>query len=548
MKISTRSYCYLLLWFGFIVICAQLTPYFANDYRYLLISGTQELVTSLSDIFVSQYHHYFEWGGRTVAHVIAQFLLFMGKPVSAVSQAVCYVLLILFVYYNAYGIQPTLKLRFKPLVLITILLFLQLRAFGEVVFNIVSSANYLYTLVLVLIFLLPYRISMSRTVELNPVLLSILVFVLGILAGWSNESTAAAVATGLGLYLMFNLKRHKLRLWQCCGYLGFLIGFALLIFAPGNHARFNSMEEKGFDYFSHMFSAAEIFGESLLVCGLLVVLVAFLAFKIRKYKLHKKEKLTLYGSMWFIATGFFSLVLMIFSPNFPIRSTTTFVVFTIIGILGLALIVYTHEQKLLPLKLEKLVVGLLALFTFTIMGNMIWAYSVIHENMKVRYAEMLQQKEQGQQHLVVTPLQIRTYKYMYVADVRGDKDYWTNKLVATFYQVQDIVRTKDLKANPVHYDWIFYATRLDESSFIPVKPAEVTEDEKVAAGIEHPSAAPAAPAASSAAPAAAPAAQAADPAAASAAADSAPAPAPEPASAPAPATPAADQSAAQPAQ
>ena len=64
MQFSPRSYCYLLLWFGIIAMISNLTPYFANDFRYMMIQGTQDPVTSFADIVLSQYRHYFEWGGR----------------------------------------------------------------------------------------------------------------------------------------------------------------------------------------------------------------------------------------------------------------------------------------------------------------------------------------------------------------------------------------------------------------------------------------------------------------------------------------------------
>lgn len=467
MSISTRSYCYLLLWFGFIVLCAHLTPYFANDYRYMLITGTQDLVSSVSDIFVSQYRHYFEWGGRTVAHVIAQYLLFIGKPASAVIQAICYLLLILFVYYNAYGVKPTLKLHLRPLIVITLLLFLQLRAYGEVVLNIVSSANYMYTLVLVLMFLLPYRISMWRPVVLHPILLWPMMLVLGVLAGWSNESTGAAVATGLGLYLLFNLKRHQLKLWQCVGYLGFLIGFGLLILAPGNQARLDYMEDGGFDYFNHLFSSLKIFGQTLLTCGLLLICIIYLWLKIHAHCIQFKALPMYHGSLWFIGMGIFSLVLMIFSPNFPVRASTTFVVFDIIGILGLAKVVTSHYHHVMPRFLEKLVFGVVGLFTLAAMSNAIWAYLLINENIQVRSAELLSQRDTGAQELVVTPLEVRTYKYLYVADVRSNPNYWTNKIVANFYRVNSITRTQDLKDLPYLYDFKFFTSRLTADDFLP---------------------------------------------------------------------------------
>lgn len=469
MKISTRCYCYLLLWFGFIACSAHLTPYFANDFRYLLITGTDQLVSSVSDIFVSQYRHYFEWGGRTVAHVIAQFLLYLGKPSAPVIQALCYVFLILLIYYNAFGIKPTLKLSLRPLVVITILLFLQLRAYGEVVFNVVSSANYLYTIVIVLAFLLPYRISMMRPLVMPFWLLWPIMLILGVLAGWSNEATSAAVATGLGVYLLWNLHRRALKLWQCIGYLGFLVGFALLILAPGNKARLDSMENNGFDYVDHLWEALLIFGESLLVCGLLLICVAFLLYKINSHCLHLRNPHMYYGSLWFIGMGFFSLFLMIFSPNFPIRASTTYVVFSIIGILGLAKVASHYTNYVLPKYVEYGLFGVFGCFTLAVMFNAMWAYLLLSENIEVRNAEILSQRSKSAETIVVKPLEVRTYKYLYVADVRHDPNYWTNKIVAKFYRVNQIYRTQDFKPNDIHYDWQFFTHRMTEADMLPIE-------------------------------------------------------------------------------
>ena len=169
----SKSYIWLLIWGLFIGSCAYLIPYFTNDYRYLMIQGTDDLVKSFSDIIISQWRHYFEWGGRTPAHLIAQTLLYAGKGISAVASACCYITLILFIYYHAYGIKPTLKgLKFMPLFFITMSLWLFLRIYGEVVFMLVSSCNYMFTTTIVLIFLLPYRrskrISLQDPYHLQP--------------------------------------------------------------------------------------------------------------------------------------------------------------------------------------------------------------------------------------------------------------------------------------------------------------------------------------------------------------------------------------------
>ena len=455
MQISTRSYCYLLLWFGIIVMGVVLTPYFANDYRYFLVQGTGELVSSVSDIFVSQYRHYFEWGGRTVAHVIAQFLLWWGKPLSGIVQGLCYVLLILFIYYNAYGLKPTLRVRFVPIFIISLLLLLQLRRYGEVVFNIVSSANYLYTTTLVLIFLLPYRISMEREVN-GSWYLAPLMLLLGVLAGWTNENTAAAVAAGLGLYLIYCLKERKLTLWQVVGYAGFLIGFALLVLAPGNRARLDSMEDGGFDYLRHTLGALGIFCESLVMCALLIGAGIYLWLRVRKFMLQYTLPGTYHGAMWFIYTGFFSLVLMIFSPNFPARSATPFVVFTIIGIMSLSAIVLERYRSILPRKVERSLLLVGGALMLAIVVNIIYCAVVLNNDHRIREAEVLTQLEEGKRTLVVSPLHVQNFKYLYVADVRADPDYWTNHIVADFLKVDAVMRTCDYAPSALPIDLLFF--------------------------------------------------------------------------------------------
>ena len=38
------------------------TPIYADDYNYKFIWGTNIRVESISDVLISQYNHYFQWG------------------------------------------------------------------------------------------------------------------------------------------------------------------------------------------------------------------------------------------------------------------------------------------------------------------------------------------------------------------------------------------------------------------------------------------------------------------------------------------------------
>lgn len=452
-----KSLTYLLIWFAFIFICAFLTPYFANDYRYLLIQGTDDLVTSFYDIVISQYRHYFEWGGRTVAHVIAQTLLWIGKIPQAFIQAVTYIILVLFIYYNGKGIKPTLKnLNTKTLFFITIILWLCLRYYGEVVFNVVSSANYLYTTTLILIFVLPYRLSFVSK-ERYGLLFSLLMFILGLLSGWCNENTSAALALVLGMYGLYTLKIKQVRLWMITGYVGLVLGLALLVFAPGNEARLDFMEDKGFDFVAHLPTAINIFFLSLLTQLPLLLAFIFVLYKVHVLCLQYSNE-NEYKASWFLfALGFFALFLMIFSPNFPARSATPFTIFIIAATISFASILQRRGYLFISKKAFNIFVVLASFYCSITFANTIYGYYVAREDNLKREIQILNQVKDQNIDVKVDPFRVKSNKYLYISDVRQATNYWTNLLVAKFYKIKTISRTCDIEKSNISLDFLPFA-------------------------------------------------------------------------------------------
>ena len=132
LNIFNRTHFYIFIWAVFIFTCTELGPYFSNDFRYMLIQGTTDFVGSIGDIFVSQWRHYFEWGGRTPNHLLAQFLLYIGKPWSAIATGLCFAALVVVIYCHGYccSVSRALKnLKFWPVVFIIFSLWLCLRLY-----------------------------------------------------------------------------------------------------------------------------------------------------------------------------------------------------------------------------------------------------------------------------------------------------------------------------------------------------------------------------------------------------------------------------------
>ena len=454
----SKSYIWLLIWGLFIGSCAYLIPYFTNDYRYLMIQGTDDLVKSFSDIIVSQWRHYFEWGGRTPAHLIAQTLLYAGKKISALASACCYITLILFIYYHAYGIKPTLKgLKFLPLFFITMSLWLFLRIYGEVVFMLVSSCNYMFTTTIVLIFLLPYRLSIQKDKSAGSMPFAVLMFILGIAAGWCNENTSFAACLVVGVLGLYLLKQRRLSLWQISGGIGAGIGFLLLVFSPGNKARLQFMESEGFDFWKHLPSALSVYGYTLLENLPLILLFAFCVYKVIKNNDHKKYKYQWYAALWLFLMSFSALSIMIFSPNFPARSTSPFTIFLIPAVLAMARIVIEHQGPIVNKTLGKILVALGLVYAVPTMANTLYCYKIASDDNQERSLEIKAQIDAGVQDLVVKPMRVLTSKYVFIGDVRAQKQYFGNLIIARFYHVNSIRRSCNYEfPSTISHDYAFF--------------------------------------------------------------------------------------------
>ncbi len=111
----------------------------------------------------------------------------------------------------------------------------------------------MWTLVLLLGFIISYvrtYFNPEEETKLNNV--SWLQFFFGLLAGWTNENTVCFVIIVIGYYICL-IKRHKnnyglketdvMKLLP--GFIGLILGYLLLIFAPGNYVRYVTLAQIG---------------------------------------------------------------------------------------------------------------------------------------------------------------------------------------------------------------------------------------------------------------------------------------------------------------
>lgn len=461
---NLSSLAFLLLVFVLISLIAYLVPIFANDYRYMLIEGTNLRAQTISDVFLSQYRHYFEWGGRTVNHVIAMLLLLLDKLPRALIQGLAFVSLLVLMSIHATGsFKAKDFLKFTHLFLACALLWLCLRYFGEVIFSTVSSANYLYSTLILLLFLLPWRFYLANESAKKSLVFALLMFFFGIIAGWTNENTGFALNFILGLYFLYLLFiKRTFILWQFTSLVGSSVGFLLLVLSPGNKARMQFMEDNGFDYFAHLGIALEIFCLTLLCFHAIFLCLIFLSYKLKRLDLLDLIDQRCKGAFLFATMGLSSLVIMIFSPNFPARTSTFCCVSLIIVVLALKDLLEEKEVVYLNPKVSFALTLLFTFFFALTYTNTFMAARQAREDQIVRDLEIKTALEQGQKDIVVTPFHVQTFKYLYLADIRSNPNYFSNLILKRFYGIEgSIKRSCDPKTAWFNNDFR-YTTKVGE--------------------------------------------------------------------------------------
>lgn len=239
-------------------------------------------VNDISDILKSIKTYYLTWGGRVPGGLpVGVFIALIGKEYFNPVNAFMMVLLVMEIYWLSH--EGIITFKFKPSYLIWI-------AFSLWAFNICfndtclwlsGSCNYLWMAVVVLAFLIPYvreyYNNINEAFYKDNWKIVICMFFGGLLAGWSHETTTCWLILILFYYLFFYNKK-KLQFWKTAGFIGFCIGYALLIFAPGNFSRLQMQQQT-----SSIIIASELIYPKLIELAMILLFHSFLWYFIIRF-------------------------------------------------------------------------------------------------------------------------------------------------------------------------------------------------------------------------------------------------------------------------
>jgi hypothetical protein len=308
----------------------------ADDFIWEYISGTSQKVQSPSDIILSVYHYYMGEheegfrGGRIVPVILTQLFVIIGKPFFNVANVAAYIVLVLLMCFHITGGK---KMNLPLYGAVNIFLWYFIPSWGENFLWLTGSCFYVWPTIIILLFLVPLRKkSMDKEYRINT-LLSILYFILGLLAGLSYENAAAAVFFLLLAYVAVKIAhKETFALFEILGMIGFLAGFIILLAAPGNYARLNSYElvqEYGFltRLLIRFFYTTNIFIKHGLLLAGFSVITGF------ELLIHQKRRINIFSSLYLLA-GIMSAYSMVLSPVFIERVFFPVTVFLVMSFLS----------------------------------------------------------------------------------------------------------------------------------------------------------------------------------------------------------------------
>lgn len=313
---------------------------FVNDDVYYSTNlATGEALKNLSEIFESQVWHYFNWGGRTVAHFLLQVTLFFGETFANVSN-------LLFTGLLLYLIAILTKQKsIWNHILILSLLVLCNPNWAETLFWQSGFANYIYTTIIVLVYLILYIRQAEKPESKTLFGINFWIVPLGLMAGWSNENIGPAVfLCTLGLLIYMRKKKYKTPIWMWSGNLFTFLGSVLVIIAPGNQARAD-FAYAHMDYGTLKNVLLRFYHIAVAIYHYLFPILLVLAVVAFFYIVILKNKITVTDVVFF-ALAVMSVGAMILSPHYPDRATFgTLVSLVIIVIRMLSDIIKNFDVK-----------------------------------------------------------------------------------------------------------------------------------------------------------------------------------------------------------
>ncbi len=397
-------------------------------------------IGSFSDIAASAYLYFLTWGGRVVAQTLAMFFLWMPRDVFSIAIGATAALLVLLIQWTARG-RVTWDIPAKDVLLAGFALWALQTHFVGVFIWLDGSCNYLWAMVFLLAFLLPYVRHYLTGEKKYGAWMVPFMFALGLLAGNGNENTLCWIGLFGFFYLVTLYGKDELTPWMAAGFVGLSIGYGLLMLAPGNFVRMEKSNEV-FDFFRQNNKAIAALWYYSLISSYFYFYLLKAWRKRKEFRAFDCGRKYLRLAGWFWAMSVLFGVIMYFSPEFPLRSLFPSTIFCLTAVF----IIHQLERKtgitLTPHGVAKNMKRIAAIYFLITFPITLWWY--VQNYNWFQYWEAKAQSMRGTaQVLEITerpPYEGTKWNYYtgvhaYTIGIKENKDHWGNVAMARFYDI-----------------------------------------------------------------------------------------------------------------
>lgn len=431
----------LILFFFSLVFLLNLTyPLYADDWGYTFMTGSEltQKISGFDDILYSQYNHYFEHGGRTVVHIIAETLLLIGGKTCDFLNGLAYILFVWFIYRIA-NINKDINV--SLFFMINIFIWFFQPAFSQTILWITGSANYLWGSLVIISFLFVYVKQFMNPIQESPSPFKLpLMFLFGILAGWTSENAAFGMIIILLLIIIYlKKKNNKIFYWMIGGLLGVLIGYIFMIVAPGNFVRYDQsldqlpLGRQSSGLFFYLTRLLPVIGDFYKFAFPLLFIYIFCIITYFYFTSNINSKVV-YLSLIFLIGAIVSDLIMVASPEFPPRAWFGIITYMIVAIGILYANIDADNDYIFKIKL------LICIFTgISFILSFQRGYKDLYKINKIfveREQIIDQQKDKEHFDFVVTETISPQTGFPMIDEIPSDSTHWINMFYIRYHNIK----------------------------------------------------------------------------------------------------------------
>lgn len=419
-----------------VLILNLYTPLIADDFHLSYIHNSSQLISNFGDLMKSAFSLYQNWTGRTVAHFMNQMFLMGNKIIFNLINSTAYVLLVYVVCKHVVGRGRVSPLLFASAALIQ---WLFIPLFGQTVLWLTGSANYMLPTLIIMLYLLFFRFQFESATAYNQNFKNIYISVFGFFAAWTSENTAGAMIVLIVFFIVFCFfKKQFIPQWAYLGLLSSLVGFLVMLLAPGNRARLASLpvnQNQGIvgkyvERIRNMISLALQYMVPLIV---LTIICIILFFVFRMYKNNIMYLAFVYGIGGVLAIG-----ATVLSPALPVRTWFGGSIFIFISIL------FVVKNLIEKISIKRYLSGSLLIVLMLIpLPSYMHAFADIYKTFQVasyRDIEVELQKKKGVNMVELPSYTAKnTYNAAYqLDDIGSDEENPVNRYIAKYYGISKV--------------------------------------------------------------------------------------------------------------